>query len=508
MTNHIFKSKYGIFKIRLRVSSELQPFFNRKEINKSLETKDYQEAINKAGYIISQYKQLLQLKENAMISDEQLQGLVGKYIIDVLNQDKLDRATQGFGTCYSSSDGTSFESDAEASIDALSGMISEYGKNLAECNYDDVIKLAKTLLSSIDIKFNNEESTHRLFLQTLMRAQIEIFTEAQARYKGYFNPKYDKPKTTTLTTKPKLKNDDNLTNIKALQLFLKTYKPSTSETQYKEVSGFLKDIFLPIVGATELVSDTTLEDMIELREILSKFPKRNIQKYRDMTIQEVFDSTPNDDELIGITTLNKYIKWCKLFYSFCMDNSYISKNPITSLTTSSDSDSLAERLPLASDEIAKLLAETSSDEILNNGIKVLAYSGMRLSEMYKVSINNYDGINCFDLSNRSIKLKTKNSYRLIPIHADINIALLSELPAKSTFSKKVNAIIRDKISSDEKKVLYSLRHSFATELKNKRVIHDVISELMGHSHQTMTFGRYASAYNVSILKEAIDKLNY
>ena len=147
MTNHIFKSKYGIFKIRLRVSSELQPFFNRKEINKSLETKDYQEAINKAGYIISQYKQLLQLKENAMISDEQLQGLVGKYIIDVLNQDKLDRATQGFGTCYSSSDGTSFESDAEASIDALSGMISEYGKNLAECNYDDVIKLAKTLLS-------------------------------------------------------------------------------------------------------------------------------------------------------------------------------------------------------------------------------------------------------------------------------------------------------------------------------------------------------------------------
>ena len=40
------------------------------------------------------------------------------------------------------------------------------------------------------------------------------------------------------------------------------------------------------------------------------------------------------------------------------------------------------------------------------------------------------------------------------------------------------------------------------------VIHEVISELMGHSHGTMTFGRYASAYSIEILKEAIDKLSY
>jgi integrase len=254
------------------------------------------------------------------------------------------------------------------------------------------------------------------------------------------------------------------------------------------------------------IADTTLEDILEIREILARLPKRNIQKYRNMPIEELLETIPNDNEIISSRTLNKYVKWLKMFYNFCMDNNYISKNPIISISTRSTTNELTERLPLDEKEIKKLLYVTKDDIIIQNGIKALAYSGMRLSELYKAKIRN--DIKCFDLTDRSIKLKTRSSYRIIPIHNDINTELLLQLPNKDTFSKKVNSIIRKEISDDPKKVLYSLRHSFATILKNNRVQPEIIFELMGHSHQTMTFSRYANKYDIEILREAINKLQY
>jgi len=505
MTNYIFKSKHNVFKIRFRVSNDLQSFFNRKEINKSLETKNYQEAINRANNIISKYKQLLQLRENIMITDEQLQKLVDKYIIETLEQDKLDRATTGYGTVFVNPSDTHDVINQNA-IDTISGYISDYKRALATSDFSIVETQAIQLLETIGGSLNKEEPQHMLFLQTLVRANIDIFMEALNRYKGKYSPQYD---IKTSLTKTKKSQSQDITINSAIKLFLRNYITKTSETQYREVSGFLLTIFTGIIDKDDLVENTTLEDLLEVREILSKLPKRNIQKYREMSIADLLDAQPTEDEQISSTTLNKYIKWLKMFYSFCSENNYIQKSPALSLAISSTTDALSERLPLTLEEISHLLSITSSDPIINNGIKALAYSGMRLSEMYKASITIVNDITCFDLTDKTrLKLKTKSSYRHIPIHSAINIELLKELPAVDTFSKKVNAIIREYISSDEKKVLYSLRHSFATELKNKLVAHEVISELMGHSHGTMTFGRYAGAYDVSILKEAIDKLNY
>ena len=58
----------------------------------------------------------------------------------------------------------------------------------------------------------------------------------------------------------------------------------------------------------------------------------------------------------------------------------------------------------------------------------------------------------------------------------------------------------------EEGTLYSLRHSFATELASKGVEPHIISELLGHSHKGMTLGRYVKGFPVEQLKEAIDKL--
>ena len=56
------------------------------------------------------------------------------------------------------------------------------------------------------------------------------------------------------------------------------------------------------------------------------------------------------------------------------------------------------------------------------------------------------------------------------------------------------------------KTLYSLRHTFATELAFRAIETTIISELLGHSHNGMTMGRYVKGLPIKLLSEAINKL--
>lgn len=505
--NCITTNRHGVYKVRIRIKQELQGFFNRKEINKSLETKSYQEAVKKGGVIISQYTQILTTQRANMLTDEQIQEIVNDYITNTLKQDKLDRAVSGFGTlCIEPDTEAHCGNHSQAMAAELSTFLSDYKQELADCNYDSMKHVAANILKPLNITYSDEEPTHRLLLQELLIGQIEIFEEAISRYEGKFSKRYITSPVKKSTKKTS--NEAPMSNEQAVFIFLKNYKDSVSQTQYGDVSNFLNNVFLQIIDANESVSDATLEDLLDIRETLSKLPKRNIQRYREMTTHELIEHKTEANERISKRTLDKYIKWLKMFYSFCYENNYIPKNPIVSMSTATNGDALDERLPLELTEIRALFSVAKDDKVLLNGLKTLAYTGMRLSEIYKAKIKTHNGIKCFDLTDKTIKLKTKSSHRIIPIHNEIDTDMLDSLYTKSLFSKKANALIRKEVSDNPKKVLYSLRHSFASVLKNKQVPHDVVSELMGHSHHTMTFSRYASSYDVNILKEAINKLQY
>ena len=94
------------------------------------------------------------------------------------------------------------------------------------------------------------------------------------------------------------------------------------------------------------------------------------------------------------------------------------------------------------------------------------------------------------------------------MHSSVDIGLLEAKPNKEYVEKAVNRVIREHITADSRKVLYSLRHSFATELKARGVEPLMITELMGHSRGNMTFSRYAGNYPVKTLKEAIETLDF
>ena len=526
----ITKTKSGKYKVRFRVNPSLFLYFKRREINKSLDTEVYAVANAKADIIRSKYIELL--KVSRILEEKQIQELVNKFIIDTLEQDLIDRARTGQGTVFTTVDKDDVyrATPALASSDMCDSLKSDYLEDLSNNNYNRISSTVDSLLEDNSMSIDKNSDNYSLLNYYMMLAQIQILDEASKRGRGHppTQPNEIISKIFGNTSVPSLNqkgtdcNTDTsvikLANVSdALTKYIKYYtqeatSKETSTSQIAEVTRFLNNIFIPIVGADTSMSMITLEEIIDFKDTLSQFPPRKVKPYNTYSTLEIANlihknGIGNDVKRIGKSTVNKYLSYTKAFFEYCKNTGLIEVNPMALIGTSrGGANALEERHPLDKTEIAKLLEITKETPIINNAVKVLYTSGMRLSELYKFKVNKVNDVIVYDLTDREIKLKNKPSYRIIPIHRSIDMELLKQLPSQPILSRAINGIIREQISEDSRKVLYSLRHSFASHLKNNKVEPTVISELMGHSHQTMTLQRYASSYDVEILKEAIDTL--
>jgi len=517
-------SNSGLYKLRFRINKNLIPYFRRKEVNKNLHTKIYDVAKAKADILYHRYKEIL--KVSKLLEEYQIQDLVNKYIQQSLEQDLIDRATTGQGTIFTSNSNDNWDNTtpAVASANMCDYIKLDYYEALSKNDYSLIKNTVDNVLEENSIELDKNSKIYKLLSYYMMLAQINILDEASKRGRGNNpNPPIEISKKLFNTTnfknlKTHTDKKETLTLQNALDKYIRYYTQeaksnNTSQEQIKEVIDFLNNILINILEEkNDNVKDITQEDILDYRELLYSFPNRTRKPFNKMSIKQIIEEISNgniDDSIkkISKNTINKYLSYTKSFFEYLKNSNLITNNPLSLISTGRSSGNIQEeRLPLTKDEIQKLLHLSNDNEIIKNAIKVLYTSGMRLSELYKFKLNEINGVKVFDLRDTTIKLKTKSSYRIIPIHKSINLALLKELPSQQNLSHKINSLIREQISKDTRKVLYSLRHSFATDMKNKEVEPSVISELMGHSHETITLQRYAKSYDVRILKEAIEKL--
>jgi len=186
---------------------------------------------------------------------------------------------------------------------------------------------------------------------------------------------------------------------------------------------------------------------------------------------------------------------------FACERDYISKQyKVTMMKKSTGAREERQALSIGS---IKALLEATTEAKLQSAYTLLYLTGMRVSEAYKCKITVVDGVKCFDLTDKSIALKSNSSYRLIPVHSSMDHPeqILSDTRSmdKEFIGKKCSAKLAEG-------TLYSLRHSFATEMATGGVEPYIISELLGHTHDGMTLGRYVKGFSVKKLKEAVDLL--
>jgi len=283
----------------------------------------------------------------------------------------------------------------------------------------------------------------------------------------------------------------------------------------------LLKVFPSVFKVTLKDSNPSIEDikykhLLKARELLKKLPKRNISKYRHIPIDTLIANIHKkhlevpEDERISIPTLNKYFKAINALYTYAIKGEIVSSNPVQGLTIKQKIQARDQRQSLSKDEL-EAIDKAFSSHPLYGLFKILKYTGMRLSEISKCEIKEIEGVLCFDLRTPNAPLKTLSSYRVIPVHQELmsvidDIPRLLKLYPLRYMSKLFTDIIHRTLEETKGKSLYSLRHTFATQLISKGTSPEIVSELMGHSHNTMTMNRYVKGYPIAVLKEAIDRL--
>jgi len=299
--------------------------------------------------------------------------------------------------------------------------------------------------------------------------------------------------------------------------YLASKQQNISKDETRDKKYFYEEVAPAIffeIGLTNnpKLAKITYSHLLDCKNIFTSLPKRNIQKYRTMELSKILNGLAEvqENERISARTINKYIKWLRALFNFAVVTNHLQVNLANSLPLQKTVDDKLQRLPL-SDEELKLLLDNLPQK-MKYLVQVLALTGMRLSELYKCKVVEVEGIKSFSLLDRELKLKTKSSYRIIPIHSSLLTQIDSFESHRNTVTSNnlarvtSNTIKALKFLDSAKKSLYSLRHSFATSLVQKGADTVIVSELLGHSHSTMTLSRYATGFSAKQLVEVVELL--
>ena len=463
--------------------------------------------------IYNEYKKILKVVKMSMLPKEQIQELVNNYITEQLEQDIISRAESGIGIVYATADGVMFQDDASASRSVISNFIGDYKQELANSNIRSIEEIGKNLLNNVGIKYDDNDTTHRIFMLQLLQGQITLLNEVSDRYKGVYKQHRASKSDITITTPTIM-----ITTVKeAYERFNRWYsKSGITQKQYEATTNKLIKTILPFFNENTNVATITLDDIDEFKEFLETFPNISRLPYKRMSFDEISNCTDIPvDVIISTDTQSKYLKILKQFFTFMLDDNIIQHNPCKRLIMPDEKS--VKRDPFNKEDLNQLftLFETFDDR--KYIYYTLAYTGMRPSEFWKCSINEEDSIIYFDLTDPELALKTSHSRRKIPLHNKLlELGIQHKLlELQNTFkqeaislyfNKKVKPIIPD----NENKIMYSFRHTVATELKRADVVMDKVSELLGHSYESnsMTKSTYAGGYTLLQLKEAINNLTY
>ncbi len=334
------------------------------------------------------------------------------------------------------------------------------------------LKSSKTIASKYDLLFNKMLSLLKLNLDiTNLLAELEV----------------------TTNVKPIV----NIANI--YQEFLQS-KEGVSKNTYRQYKHELALIEYVLPKAFNSISYRHVD---YLKEVLSNLPKGNIGKYKNMPLKKLITTKIEEEHKLSIKSKNDYLTTCKALFRFAKErnhtNIFIEFKMFKNTTSARN-----QRQALNIKERQLLL--THSDSYMCDMSKILYYSGMRLSEVYKCSIKLVDGVKCFDLSDTSVALKNESSHRIIPVHKSIVDDTETILINATSKQDKRHSRMGSSMFENKTKTLYSLRHTFATDMASKGVESSVISELLGHVHKDMTMGRYVKGVPVELLRDAVNNL--
>lgn len=304
-----------------------------------------------------------------------------------------------------------------------------------------------------------------------------------------------------------------------------------------EMTGIFK-LLIDLLGDVPIdsIDRTTVRT---LRDNLQKLTPNVYKVHPKLTPLEVLKQIDSGILLpsppMSLTSVNKHISKFSTLMLYCIKEGHRKDNPASGLNIKQKRRQDEERKAYDAEDIKRISQHLPKDKSKAERLWVpliCMLSGMRLDEacqLYKEDIIKVNAVWCFDVNDcKDKKLKNLSSKRIIPVHPSlIDMGLLVYVAQcaegerlwsnlkwckvngySNSLGKWYQRFNRQYITQDKFKTFHSLRHSFADGLKQQGIQKELIMELMGHSDNSMTMGRYGKRFKAEVLLEVIQKVDY
>lgn len=336
---------------------------------------------------------------------------------------------------------------------------------------------------------------------------------------------------------PQVGKADTQSKGKLLSHVIQTYTAEkqngwTDKTKI-EVAGVFK-LLVDILGDV-YVANLTRPMLIELRSALLRVPPNFYKKNPGKSVKAALESSTEPG--ISIKSVNKHMARIGSLLKYCHEHGTIANNPATGLQLSEKQRADEERKAYSAGDIRSIIMNLPRDPDASERywIPLIGlYTGLRLNEICQLHVEDVvmiDDCWCFDINDSGNKrLKNAASARVIPVHPKLvelgllryyeackeakqprlwmNLAHIHLHGYTNSIGKWYQRFNREFVTEDPKKVFHSMRHTVADTLKQKGVSEAIIAEILGHSHASITTGRYGKRYQPKVLLEALINMNY
>lgn len=407
---------------------------------------------------------------------------------------------------------------------------------LSHMSYESIVKW-------LDLAIDEALHIHRQYL--MHEADIEIKNHAFI----------DAKVLTAEKALPTAMDEKSFSDVVSLYMQeLTDTKAITPKSQMKKAAAF--ELWCLCMG-DQPVEAITKSKASAFKLTLLKMPSNFKKRYPEQELSSLdLDKVPIEERLKP-TTVNNTLRELTTLLNWCKNNGhYVGDNPFSGVHVKIPKNNVSRRLPFNDSQLEKIFSlplYTGCQSNTQRGryikgqkvfwdsyywVPIIAlYTGARMQEICQLSasdIQPHGERHFFNINDdgEGKYLKTANSRRRIPVHADlIRLGLLEyaekmrqtgsqklfpDIPPdggnrlSGTFTKRFASLLRRQAMVTEKTVCFhSFRHTFIDKLRNTGTPSYVIKAITGHAEGTITaHDGYGTGASLDTLFSAMDNVSF
>jgi integrase len=513
-------NRRGTYYFRCRVPVDLLDYYApKKEISRSLKTKDYKQALKLVRTeTVRQDEEFsrvrdrngvegsssleTQVSQPIPLSREEIQRLADIHKWGILAKDEI--------TSLGEVEGRSLEEQGKH----YSQELLRHREALAQRNLAIVQNEVDLLLLHHNHQINKETPTYKALSLAVLNSTISALVQVLARLKGEAITTPNKPEA--------IKRGPKLSEV------FEGYKTE------KERAGTSKK--------TLQDAGSKIGQFIKLHGNLhvEKITKAHVRGFKEHLLNL---GGENNRRLNPKTIREKYLAFLRTVLNWAENNGFIDSNPADGISLPIPRNGKTTRLPFSIQDLNIIFCFpvfTQNERPRGGGgeaakwIPLLAlFTGARLEELGQLLVSDIKqegDIHFLDMTviEEGKHYKTQSSRRKVPLHSQLiglgfleyvherraagDTRLFPEVKSNleqttAAWSKWWGRYSREHGINDSRKVFHSFRHTVKDALREAGVETALNDAVMGHT-QGSVGGRYGSGYSLRAMAEAVEKIHY